>query len=373
MRVALLATEIDFARPAGGAARYAIEAWKALRARGHDATLWCYGPRPAGDPPGVERLEVGRIPVLRALELSTRVNARLARDAPDVVLANYPLLARHVVGVPVVIIVHSTMRGLGNAAGWGPRGIAERLARRVLGAPHERAALAACTAAVCVNDHVAHDVVRSGAVPDDRVRVVPGGVDLTRFSPPATRQGGPPFRLLCVGRLIALKRFDLAIAALERLRARGTDATLAIAGTGPERGRLARLAARSSARGAIELLGELDGDGLATAYGRAHALVLPSRHEGLPLVALEAMASGLGVVATGFPGADALVGHGERGVLVTDDSPDGLAGALAHVVADPAAWAACGANARVWVAQHYAWSAIVDRLDEVLRRVTSPA
>jgi glycosyltransferase involved in cell wall biosynthesis len=146
--------------------------------------------------------------------------------------------------------------------------------------------------------------------------------------PPAARgELVPPGTklVLAVGRLVEQKNHELAIRAISQV----PGATLAIVGDGPLRPELERLAA------------ELDAPVLFTGVrrdaralmGAADAVALPSRWEGLPLTALEALASGTPLVATDVRGLRELLVDGETALLVPEE-PEALAAALRRVLGD---------------------------------------
>ena len=134
--------------------------------------------------------------------------------------------------------------------------------------------------------------------------------------------------VLAVGRLVEAKNHQLAIRALAELR----EAVLAIAGDGPLRNDLTAVAERAGVVERVRFLGERR-DARAL-MGAADAIVLTSRAEGLPLVALEALASGTPLVATSVRGLRELLTDGVNALLVPPDDPHALAGALGRVLED---------------------------------------
>ena len=165
------------------------------------------------------------------------------------------------------------------------------------------------------------------------------------------------FTVLSLGRLIALKGIDHAIAAVAQL----PDAELVIAGDGPDRARLERLAGPR-----VRFVGELHGAQKSRWFQAVDAFVLPSivlpsgRSEGMPTTLLEAMEHGLPVVASDVGGVSDVVKSGENGVLVPAADPDAIAHAL-HTVR-----AASGlmAGARKTAAMYH-WSELGPRLLEL--------
>jgi len=147
--------------------------------------------------------------------------------------------------------------------------------------------------------------------------------------------------VLHVGRLAPEKNLDLLIAAWRLAAPRlGARAQLVVAGEGPEASRLR--AALPDARH----LGFLDRDALAALYASVELCVLPSRTETCGLVSLEAMASGLPVIAADAGGFRESVQPGRNGVLVPADDPRSCAAALVELVSDAVLRTRLGVAAR---------------------------
>ncbi len=171
-------------------------------------------------------------------------------------------------------------------------------------------------------------LVGLGAEPA-RVHVLRNGVDLVQFRPAdrvaaRRRWGLERTTLLSVGHLIERKGHDLVMRALARLQ----NIDLVIAGDGPERSRLLRLAAELGVAHRIRLLGVVDQQDLPGLYEAADLLVLASSREGWPNVLLEALACGTPVVATRNWGTPEIVRSPEAGRLVEERTPEVLADAI---------------------------------------------
>ena len=191
----------------------------------------------------------------------------------------------------------------------------------------------------------------------NRVVVLRNGVDLEMFhptdraaarralaagSPSGGPPGGPPGGpsggpvLASVGHLIARKGHDLVIEALPAL----PDATLLVAGAGPERANLERRAARLGVAGRVRFLGRIGHDRLRQVYNAADLLVLASSREGWANVLLEAMACGTPVVASDIWGTPEVVADPAAGLLMAAREPAALADAVRRLLARPPARAA---------------------------------
>jgi glycosyltransferase involved in cell wall biosynthesis len=190
-----------------------------------------------------------------------------------------------------------------------------------------------------------------------RTVLLPIGVDISRFPPPAVAPAdGPPWRLLQVASVNQVKDQQTLLAALARLVAAGLDVRLAIAGEDTLAGSMQREALRLDIAEHVTFHGPVPSASLAALYQGAHLFVMSSRHEGGPVVALEAAATGLPIVGTA-------VGYvadwaGERAIAVPPHAPTRLADAVASLIADPSRRRRLAASARDWVLRHDAdWTA----------------
>lgn len=217
---------------------------------------------------------------------------------------------------------------------------------------------------------------RTSGVSGRRLTVARPGVDLGRFGPAVGRRGNDgPSRLLFVGRLQPLKGPDVAIRTLAEVRRTEPDTTLTIVGgaSGPdgarqEPGELRRLASRLGVADAVTFAPVRPQEQLVEYYRQADVLLVPSRSETFGLVALEAQACGLPVVAARVPGLEAVVGDG--GTLVDGHDPRDHARAVVDFLRDPAKAAAAADAGRATAARH-TWSATVDRLVTAYREVVA--
>ncbi|MBA3409614.1 MAG: glycosyltransferase [Geodermatophilaceae bacterium] len=138
--------------------------------------------------------------------------------------------------------------------------------------------------------------------------------------------------VMTVGRLTHMKAQRNLIGAIPYLRSRVPDVAVVIVGDGPLRRQLEDQAASLGVGGATRFLGHrIDARSLLEAAG---VFVLPSRHEGMPLAAIEAMAAGLPLVVTRVLGSREVVEDGKTGTLVPRDDPSALGPAVADLLTD---------------------------------------
>jgi len=203
-----------------------------------------------------------------------------------------------------------------------------------------------------------------------RVAVIPCGVDVDLFRPraaaPARARLGLDAEhvLLFVGRLTPIKGFETLLRALAVLRSDGLAAarlTLLVVGgakgdtDGSEH--LRRLAHDLGVGTWVDFRGPQPQDVLPDYYAAADLCLMPSRYESFGMVALEAMASGVPVIASRAGGLAVTVQDGVTGRLVSEGDVAALARAVAGLLADEAARRALGARAVEW-ARRFAWPSI---------------
>lgn len=226
---------------------------------------------------------------------------------------------------------------------------------------------------VVANSAAAIDQLRRLGVAPSRLLLLPNVVDSERFRPaePAAAgdRGGDPVRLGLVGRLERVKRPDLFLEAIDKLGGRGVAVRGVVAGDGRLAARLdEEVAGRSSIE--VEILGEVDD--VAELYRRLDILVLTSEHEGSPNAILEAMATGLPVVAFGVGAVPDLLGGRDAAIAPPGDL-EGLVDRLEHLVRSPDDRRALGrANRRRAVAQH-APERVDTALIELYRPLLAPS
>ena len=176
-----------------------------------------------------------------------------------------------------------------------------------------------------------------------------------------------PLRLLTVARLELIKGIDVLLHALATARERGTEVHLTIAGDGTQRDALVALV-RTLALRNVEFLGAVSPHAVGHLMQKAHAVVLPSRGEGLPVVLIEAMANGRAVIAARSGGIGEVVTDGCTGLLVNPEQPGQLADAIVRMAADLPALVRMGAaGRRAWEAGGWTPDAVLAETDALYR------
>jgi glycosyltransferase involved in cell wall biosynthesis len=231
---------------------------------------------------------------------------------------------------------------------------------------------------VAVSEPLGHHLVDDVGVVAAKVQVILYGVDTTHFQPGGDRtalrerlglaQDGPVIGH--VARLAAIKNQTLLLDAFANVLRERPSAALVIVGDGDERLRLESRIAELGIGGAERLVGEVDD--AAPIYRDFDVFALTSNNEGTSMSLLEAMASGVAVVATSVGGSPALLNHGDCGVLVPPGDIDALTGALLALVDDDVRRERLGGAGRLHVQQAYSADAMCRRYVEVYGFASAP-
>jgi glycosyltransferase involved in cell wall biosynthesis len=204
------------------------------------------------------------------------------------------------------------------------------------------------------------------------------GVDGEVFTLHSHPRNTPPV-FISVGRLVDYKGFATLIEACARLRDQGLAFKLKIIGDGPDREGLQKQIDRLRLGGRVQLLGALQPEEVRKAYRQADLMVMaccPSKdprwlndQDGIPVVLMEAMATGLPAISTRIAGIPELIRDQDTGLLVNADDPDGLAAAMARLLADEGLAQRLAQTGRAYVLEEFGARVNALRLQKIFTRV----
>lgn len=232
------------------------------------------------------------------------------------------------------------------------------------------------SALIAVSRSMVERLVALGA-PPDKVHFIPYGVDVTHFMPrdPAT---APP-HFLGVGRFVDKKAPYLTLLAFREVAAHCAEARLTLAGDGPLREACMHLVQALGLADRVDLPGIKPPEWVSAAMQASRAFVqhsittITGDSEGTPLAVLEAMASGVPVVATRHAGINDTVVHGESGLLCDELDVKAMAANMLLLAKDPDAARRMGQAGRQYVERHHRVEEQVARLHQVLAQVAVSA
>ena len=355
----ILVLNYEFPPVGGGGGRACWHTCRELARMGHDLLVGTTCFRGAPREETREGVRICRIPALRgkiescnsaellsyALSSSWWAWRQCSRERPDLVHVYFgipsgpgALLLKKLRRIPYVV----SLRGSDV-----PRSEVRKF-RHIypLMKPFLRSLWRNAAAVVSVSKGLRDEALRTCS--DVHIDVIPNGVDTALFCP---REGAPgrngPLRLLTVGRLQEFKGIQYLLHAIKELRDGGAPGVdLRIVGDGPYRRRLDDMVRDLNIGDVVEFTPWVDFADMPGVYREADLLVQPSLTEGMPNTVLEAMASGLPVIATDVPGSRDLVRNGENGLLVEREDSAALAGAILKIAEDPGAARQMGRRSR---------------------------
>lgn len=190
------------------------------------------------------------------------------------------------------------------------------------------------------------------------VQVTWNGVD-TDFFTPLTQDSLEPFTLLFVGRLVPGKGLEDLVAALKLVLLEYPQTRLRVAGDGILRNRLVAWIEQNEMAEHIELLGRIDSrDTLRNLYRKAQIFILPSHHESLPTVVLEAMACGTPVIATRVGSVPDVITDCVNGLVVSPHAPIETSRAICRLLGDAALRSKLSSTAPQIVRERFSWQVV---------------
>ncbi|MGZ9165182.1 MAG: glycosyltransferase family 4 protein [Anaerolineales bacterium] len=294
----------------------------------------------------------------------------LSRLRPDLIHAHEvlspasaALLAKRFYGWPVIVKV---LRG-------GMRGDIDKLKRRPFWKQRFRALCQGVDSFVVISHEIDQELTALG-VPSQKRAFIPNGVDTETFAPLTDSHkknlraelllsaDGP--LVLYLGRLTSEKRVDHLISIWPTMRSAFPQAQLLIVGAGPEE---PRLRTQSMSIPGVEFTGQVN-DPLSYLQA-ADLFVLPSATEGLSNSLLEAMSTGLPVLATSVGGTPDVITHGENGYLIPPDDPPALETGLIDLLANPSLCAHMGAQGRRRIQTDFSLESVANRLAALYERL----
>ncbi len=220
-----------------------------------------------------------------------------------------------------------------------------------------------CANRVAANSRAAAGRLLRERVPARKITVIPNGLDVDVFAPrtlPARLR-----RIVTVANLRKEKAHEVLLQATPAILAACPDAELWIVGGGARHDELATLAQRLGIAGRTRFFGHRDD--VPALLAESDIFVLPSRSEAFPGGLIEAMASGLPVIATSVGGNVELVQHRRNGLLVPPDDAGAIAAAVRELMESPAFAATLGSEARASVESRFSFERMVSAFEHLYR------
>ena len=285
-----------------------------------------------------------------------RMTRVMRQVAPNLIHAHFgfdgveawPIARR--LGLPLLVTLHGS--DITTRMEWFAQG---RAGRRWQGYPSRLARMArdSTVTFIAISENIRRAAITAG-LPDDRIVVLPIGIDRSRFAPGAVPVAERRPMILFLGRLVEKKGCIYLLEAFQRVRAQVPEAELVVGGDGLERNKLAE---RAASIGGVRFVGAFTRDVATTLLDEARVFCLPSvtaesgDAEGLPLVILEAQASGVPVVTSARGGATEGIRDGVTGFAFAERDVAVLTERLMTLLTDDALAARFSAAAPGFIAE----------------------
>lgn len=347
LRVCVLSKQ--FPPGVGGAETYAYELANGLAERGHDVdvyTQWIDSPDEDADVHEnvtVTRLCKARKNLVTFETLWFSYKARREIDFEEYDIVHGTMMPASTIAVtpfndldvPVVVTSHGTSIGETKAVALEtPADYLLKFFFHPMNVVMDYMVGHGADGVIAISDHAYDQLTSSYGLDEDKVKIIPHGVDTQKFTPcedihPSVEEMNITF--LYVGRLGARKGLELALRAFATLDT--NDIEFLIVGTGRHEESLRALSQELGVENSVQFLGYVPDSELPVLYSSADVFVLPSTYEGFGLVLLEAIACGTPAIGSDAGGIPTAVSHAGAGLVVDRTLPDFRA-AMEQVIVD---------------------------------------
>jgi glycosyltransferase involved in cell wall biosynthesis len=271
---------------------------------------------------------------------------------------------------PIIHLIHGTLADEYQQGKKGVQTLRGKLANTIMKHQAKQEKTIAQNAAIIatISRYSQAKILQHYAIREERIRIVPNGVDIEKFCPKDEVVARHQFCLgkeptvLFMGSLVPRKGLPYLVEAAKSLVKQQANVKFIIVGTGPMRTQIDQSLAEADLTGNFVFLGNLKDTKLADAYNAADVFVLPSMQEGQGIVLLEAQACGKPVVAFNVGGVNEAVRNKETGFLLELGDTGGLADKLLLLLRDEGLRKKMGTAGRSFVSRNYTWDLCAQRM-----------
>jgi glycosyltransferase involved in cell wall biosynthesis len=222
---------------------------------------------------------------------------------------------------------------------------------------------------ICLSQNIMLDLIRRG-LERPKCVVIPNAIDVQFLGDQFRKihdELEPNFDLLFVGRLERRKGIHWLLESLSLLHNQGKRYTLRIVGRGPLEQEVRDMIFSKNLGGYVTLFGYIPENELLECYSLARCVVIPSLYEGVPTVALEAIAAGKPLIVSDIPGLNELVMHERNGLLITPMDIQGLSSAIERILSS-SNYLVSPADANREILARFDWEVVARKIIETYRR-----
>lgn len=365
----------------GGLNRYFADYTAAMQARGHQVTglMTAHGEQTSA-PPYIQEVlpkQAKVSPLSRSQAFASRFRQVIRETRPDVYNPHFALYAsmitRNLVPehIPIVTHFHGPWAQESQVEDRGGRMMQKM--RYQLKKNVEQLSYRRSDYFIVLSRYFRDILAEQYGIPDTRIHIVPGAVDVDRFRPADDREAvrsklgllpGQPV-LFCARRLVRRMGIEGLIAAMPQVIAKSPDTVLYIVGDGPLRGRLVDQIQEMHLQRSVFLLGKVSNEELVSWYQAADLSIVPTvTLEGFGLVTVEALACGTPVLGTPYGGTREILDQFEPQLMFHDHSPEAISGRISAVLSGE-----CGIPSRAACREHvlgrYTWGGVSESVTQL--------
>ena len=214
-----------------------------------------------------------------------------------------------------------------------------------------------------LTDSISKELIKEYGLNPDEITIIGNGVDEKFFYPKQKLEDKNNDRyILFVGRLDRDKGLFDIIESGKHLNDKKSNVYFKIVGEGRDLNILKKKTKILGLQDKIEFLGQIKKDRLLTLYQNATAFILPSYHEGLPTVLLEAMSCGIPIIATNVRGIRDVINPEKNGIIIPPKKPEKIAEAISSLLENKKLRTQLGSNARKTIIDKYTWDKVSDKI-----------
>ncbi len=317
--------------------------------------------------PGNEKLNIGRW-ARRTAGIYQKYEKQNGK--PDLILAHSVTWAgyaasivREKSGIPYVIVEHRSFFV------WSSENARNMVKHYHI--PFFEKAYSGCSKLVLVSESLLTGLKALMPWIKEKTTVIPNMIREDMFLPPEQPRKTDPFTFLWAGRLEHVKGLDILLEAVKILKEKPVgDFTVRLAGKGSLRSQLEQQAEKLGVKERVQFLGRISREDMQREMQGANCFVLPTRYEAFGAVLIEAMATGLPVIATRSGGPDSIVTE-KTGLLIDTENSEQLAGAMGKMIRDHLSFSAD--KIRADALKRYGQSAVMEQYNQLFLRTMEKA
>jgi len=202
------------------------------------------------------------------------------------------------------------------------------------------------------------------------IGVIYNGIDTEEFKPESMQKTGERFNIICTSRLTQRKGINYLAEAAKNIIDHHTFAKLILVGDGDAKVELEKQVEAFGIKEKVEFRGRIAHERMAELYNEADVFVLPSLNEGMSNTMLEALASGLPLIATDTGGSKELIHNGRNGFIIKMKDPADIAEKLEKLINNPVLMKSMGEESRK-IAETMSWKKVAEEYFNLYKKLSS--